>query len=693
MSPATRRIATLFTTELRTMVRDRRTVVMSIVLPVVMIPLLLFAQQVTEERRERALEAREYTYAVTGSRAEEARSIVAAAVARVGEPSARFREVRPDDPLTALARGEVDAVVEAGETREVQEAERGERRAPSRPAALLGADEWLSALPPDLMALTVIYRGNVDASESAADRLADRLESEQRARRAALARDAGFGDAAGAVLTVDEDNLAGDEEVAGLALGRFATLMLLLFLFTGGAVVAQDTLAGEKERGTLETLLTTAAARGEIVTAKFLLVFSIAVLIAGIQVANLLVYVGFELIPTSAPLAAVVTPVVAAGLFVFVLPLAALVSAMLLLVSGYARSYREAQINFMPLMLVTAVPALAATLPAVPLRSAIALVPVANISVGVKEILVGRLDWPFLLLAWGVTAATAGWAIRLAARTLSTERLITPSAADTFERPGVPALRPGRIFTWFAVMWAVLLLVSLNLGPDFDIRLQLLINLGGIFLGGSWLFMRRYRLDWRETLLLRVPRWEVWVAVLVGAPAGLAVGTGVFQLANLIVPVPSAVLESFSQYLVPPDMSFWLLLPFLTIMPGVLEEIAFRGVLQQSLRRFFRPVPTVLLVGLIFGLFHVSLFRLFPTAFLGVLFAAVTMITGSIYPAMVWHALNNALALVTGYYGWSVASLEPGGYAAATALLALSFWILWRTRPDADARSPSPSRP
>lgn len=128
-------------------------------------------------------------------------------------------------------------------------------------------------------------------------------------------------------------------------------------------------------------------------------------------------------------------------------------------------------------------------------------------------------------------------------------------------------------------------------------------------------------------------------------------------------------------------------------MPGVLEEIAFRGVLQQSLRRFFRPVPTVLLVGLIFGLFHVSLFRLFPTAFLGVLFAAVTMITGSIYPAMVWHALNNALALVTGYYGWSVASLEPGGYAAATALLALSFWILWRTRPDADARSPSPSRP
>jgi sodium transport system permease protein len=517
--------------------------------------------------------------------------------------------------------------------------------------------------------------------------LRERLDDELRARRDRLARDAGLAGEVDAVLVIREDDLAADEGVAGLALGRIATLMLLLFLFAAGAVVAQDTLAGEKERGTLETLLTTAATRGEIVTAKFLLILAVGVAITVIQVVNLLVYVGFGIIPTSASLATVVTPGLALGLLVFVLPLAALVSAMLLLVSGYARSYREAQINFMPLMLATAVPALAASLPALPLRSAIVLVPVANISVGVKEILVGRADWPFLLVAWIVTAGAAGWAMRLAVRTLSTERLIVPSAGDTFERPGVPALRPERIFTWFAVMWAVLLLVSLNLGPAVDIRLQLLVNLVGIFLGGSWLFMRRYRLDWRETVLLRVPRWPVWIAVLVGAPAGLGVGMGVFQLANQVVPVPAEILESFSQYLVPPDMSFWALLPFLTLMPGVLEEITFRGVLQQSLRRFFRPVPTVLLVGLIFGLFHVSLFRLFPTAFLGVLLATVTMVTGSIFPAMLWHTLNNAIALVAGYYGWSVASLEPGGYAAATALLGLSFWILWRTRPDADTRT------
>jgi sodium transport system permease protein len=122
---------------------------------------------------------------------------------------------------------------------------------------------------------------------------------------------------------------------------------------------------------------------------------------------NLLVYVGFGLIPTAGTLAAVVTPAMAAGLLVFLLPLAALVAGVLVLVSGYARSYREAQLYFMPLLLVAAVPALAAFLPAVSLRSVLALVPVANVSVGVKELLVGRVDWPMLAIVWAVTAAAA----------------------------------------------------------------------------------------------------------------------------------------------------------------------------------------------------------------------------------------------------------------------------------------------
>src|SRR2546423_15200174 len=70
---------------------------------------------------------------------------------------------------------------------------------------------------------------------------------------------------------------------------------------------------------------------------------------------------------------------------------------------------------------------------------------------------------------------------------------------------------------------------------------------------------------------------------------------------------------------------------FPSIMPGIFEEITFRGVLLHGLRQRFRPAMTVLLVGIIFGLFHVALFRFAPTALLGMILAAVTLLTRSIF--------------------------------------------------------------
>jgi sodium transport system permease protein len=653
-------------------------VVMSLVLPLLVIPIMLFAGRWTEQRRERQLAVREYAYAVAGSRADEARALVASAVAASagGSDRATFREVTTGDALTALQSGDVDVYIDAATVADLL----ARSTSDSAIAARLDPEERLRTLPGDLLALSLVYRGDRDPSDAGASRLQARLRDARLGARSDALSNAGFALAAADVMPVEPVNLAAATQVAGLALGRIATLLLLMFLFTGGAVVAQDTLAGEKERGTLETLLTTAASRREIVTAKLLLVLTVAVTITTIQVGNLLAYARLQLIPSAARLADVVTPSLAAGLLLFLLPLAALISAALLLVSGYAKSYREAQFNFMPILLLSAMPALAATLPGISLRSAIVVVPIANISVGVRELLVGRVDLPFLVAAWLITAGAAAWTVRMTERALSNERLIVPSVGEPRARDGVTALTAGAVFSWFAAMLAVLLLVSLNLGQTVDIRGQVLINLVGIFLAGSFLFLRRYRLPARDMLLLKPAPWQAWLAVAAGAPAALVTGVGVARLANLVVPVPEEVLESFGQYLAPDDISLWQLLPMLTLLPGICEEIAFRGVLLQSLRRFFRPWTAALMAGLIFGVFHVSLFRLFPTAFLGVILAAVTMLSGSIYPAMVWHALNNGISLVASHYNVAIGLLPADGYAAAAAILALSFWILWRSR-------------
>jgi sodium transport system permease protein len=197
--------------------------------------------------------------------------------------------------------------------------------------------------------------------------------------------------------------------------------------------------------------------------------------------------------------------------------------------------------------------------------------------------------------------------------------------------------------------------------------------------------LRVYRLDAREALGLRMPHPAAWVAALVGAPSALVVGLGIAQLGSYFFPVPEELLRQFGQELFPASVPLWQMLLFIAVLPGVCEEIAFRGMLLYGLKRRFGPVGLCLAVGVIFGLFHFSLFRLIGTAFLGVLLSAVTLLSGSIFPAMLWHFANNAiavLAVTSGYGGevplwWSAAALVP---------LAFSFWLLWRFRHQSRSR-------
>lgn len=672
-------VATLLATELRMLLRDRRTVALSIVLPLVIMPLMLFAGSWVNRARERKLAEAPARIVIAGARADAVRDLVERlrALPAADKPPA-VEIVTVADATAALAAADLDAILEGLDP---AEARRTADPTPTPgPGARRDRDDPDAGVLDGVPVVRIVYRADRDRSEHAAQRLGAAFARLRGAARAELLARAAFPVAPETVAAVTEANLASAGHKAGLGLGRTLTLLLLLFLFSGGSVVAVDALAGEKERGTLETLLTTAAGRLEIVTAKLLAVVAVALTITAIQAANFLVYVGFGLIPTSADLAAAVPPAVAILLFVLYLPVALLVSGVLLLVSGHARTYKEAQLNFFPVMLLGIIPALAPFLPGVPLRSAIVAVPLANLAVAVKEVLTGTFDWPMLALAWAVTAVAGLWVARLVVRTLTTERLITASDLDAADLAGGPALFPKRVVRWFALGWVALFLVSSYAGEGLDLRVQLAINLVVVFLGGSLVLIRWYRLDIREALALRRPRPAVWVAVAVAVPSALLTGIGVFRLANLVVPVPRKMLEAFGEQLLPADIPLWQLVLFLTVLPGICEEIAFRGVLLHGLRRRLRPVPLALVVGITFGLFHFALFRIAPTAFLGVLLAAVTLLTGSIYPAMVWHAANNALGIVTAELGIDLGGMPAGVHVAAAAILALAAWIVWRNR-------------
>ncbi len=665
-------VGTLLGTEVKLLLRDRRTVLVSIVLPLLVMPVLLFAGRMMEERRTRRLEATRFTYAVTGSQAATARHLLEAAQ-RPQPPAAPLllEEVATADPIAALADASLDLWVQALAVEE----------SPSLPAtaAAAGEDPDDEAATPGVPIILLAYRADRDRSEEAMQRFRDALQRVRQAERFQLLAEAGLPIPADQVVVVEERDVASAQQVTGLQVGRLLTVFFLLFILSGGAVVATDTLAGEKERGTLETLLTTAAGRRAIIAAKLLAIFAVALAITLIQALNFLAYVVFRFVPLPTAFALDLSPGTALAVLVMLLPVAALVSAVLLLTSGIATSYREAQLYFFPTFLLALAPALASFLPGLTLRSAIALVPIAGVAVGVKEILTGAADPPWLALTWLVNAAAAAAAALAAERTLSSERLIAPAAEPAAAEPS-PQLFQRHVLRAFAVLWAILLVVSLNFEGRLDVRVQTMVNLVGVLLVGTLVLVRRYRLNPRHALALRPVRWPVWLAVAVGAPAGLCTGVGVFRLAKLVVPVPPEMLEAFSEALLPEALPLWQAILFLAILPGICEELAFRGLFTYGLHRRLHPLALVPVVGLAFGIFHGALFRIAPTAYLGMLLTALTLLTGSVFPAMLWHALHNALALAADHLNAPLDEASATLYGLSATALMVAAFILWRAR-------------
>ena len=589
------------------------------------------------------------------------------------------------DARRALQSGTIHFYVEALSGRDAdarQKAEKPEEKrgrlgdGPTSSSELAVERKRLPGVP----LLLVYFKGDQDDSMAGRSRMEELLRRVRRSERDLLLANQGFSLDPKQVFSVEERNEASAGQVTGSWVGRFLTVFLLMFMLSGGAVAAMDIIAGEKERGSLETLLTTAATRTEIVAAKQATILVVALVITLIQVANLLVYVTFRLIKLPKDFVIDAPPPVILTLLLLFIPVAALMASVLLMLSAYAKTYKEAQLYFFPVYLVSLIPAAASFLPGVDLRSAIVLVPLANVSVAVREIMVGKFDWPMIAVTVVIMAAVAGWAIRVSARMLSTESLITASESDAADFAGGAALFQKRVLRWYAVMAAALFVVAANVPQLATFRGQLLFNEVGLFLGASLLMVRIYRLNVRETFAFRPVKPAVWPAILFAIPSGNIVAVGVFRLASLVLPVPERMLEQFGKDIMPGNIPAWQMVIFLALLPGICEEIAFRGPLLYGLRKKLRPVPLALTVGLIFGLFHVALFRIVPTAFLGVILTAVALMTGSVFPCMLLHAGNNAFGYMAARLELPVAGFDWRVYAAAAAIFALSIYIIYRNR-------------
>ncbi|HEX2659998.1 MAG TPA: ABC transporter permease subunit/CPBP intramembrane protease [Polyangia bacterium] len=459
-------------------------------------------------------------------------------------------------------------------------------------------------------------------------------------------------------------SLASKSKVGGYVLSKILPLIVVLMTMLGAFYPAIDITAGERERGTLETLLTSPVRRFDLMTGKVLAVATLAMLTGVLNIVSMSLTVA-ETSKLAAGGATFSIPWShALATMLIVVPAAFLFASVMVAIGAMARSFKEAQTLLMPVYLLCFAPSLVASMAEFPLAGVVLLIPGTNLTLLARELMTGTAH---LLPALVVLASTVGFgalALMLAARLYDSERLLASTDGETMRvgtwvrhlvgrAPGgrTPVeTTAGHALALFGVAFVLWYFVFTWL-QHWRMLPGLLLSQWGGFLGLVWLYARLTNRSLGAALVVKRPRGlAVLGATCVGLSGWLLLGV----LSDHLMPPPRELTESLRRLIRPPgeDRPLWLAVFALGVTPAVCEEALFRGPILRGLRSRFSVPFACLLTGVLFGLLHGDIWRFLPTLLLGALLSWVALTSGSILPSMLAHSLNNSTLIVLGYYGW-----------------------------------------
>jgi sodium transport system permease protein len=229
---------------------------------------------------------------------------------------------------------------------------------------------------------------------------------------------------------IKTENVASPEKVIGAAIGGFLPYFIIVLCLMGATYPAIDLTAGEKERGTIETILCSPVPRTDIVLGKFLMVLTAALCTAvlaiismgtSFQVAKQVLANtdgGNDLLNFSIGMKTI------GAVFLMVIPLAVLFASGLIAIALTAKSYKEAQSYIAPLTILVVLPAVAGLMPGVEFNARMALIPILNTSLVCKEIVAGTYHWGSIAIIFGSTCVYASAALYVAVSLFNREDVL-----------------------------------------------------------------------------------------------------------------------------------------------------------------------------------------------------------------------------------------------------------------------------
>jgi len=228
-------------------------------------------------------------------------------------------------------------------------------------------------------------------------------------------------------FSVKAGNVAPPAKVGAAIFGGFIPYLIIIFCFTGAMYPAIDLTAGEKERGTMETILSSPVSRTDLVIGKFLMVVTASIITAVLSLLSVgvsLAWGGRGMMGAAgSSLKIAINPSAVLAVMVLLLPLAVLFAAGLLAVALLAKSYREAQTYVSPLIFIVVTPAIVGTM-GIDLNWKTAFVPILNTSLVSKEIIAGTYHWGYMAAIFGMTCVYAALGLAAAVHMFNREDVL-----------------------------------------------------------------------------------------------------------------------------------------------------------------------------------------------------------------------------------------------------------------------------
>lgn len=507
----------------------------------------------------------------------------------------------------------------------------------------------------------LIYRAGSAPSEAALHFVESRLQAFNKLGLDAELKRIGV---AVTLPAATERHPVGYSGAPNFSLAALIPLILVLMTVTGAVYPAIDLTAGERERGTLETLIAAPVPRLGLLLAKYAAVLTVALLTAVINL------IGMTITAHSSGLAAGLFGTgMSFGVVIKVLLLlalfAAFFSAILLALTSYARSFKEAQAYIIPLMLLCLVPGILCLIPGLEFAGWMAVTPLVNIVMLARDLLEGTVQTGLAIAAICSTVFYIAAAIAIAARIFGTDAILYGSQAtwsDLVRRPQEPqpTASLASAMLGLALMFPTYFVLANDLARSPELSMQTRLQVCAIitvavFAGIPLGLATIGRVTWSNGLGLSWPRWGTLLAAAVLGVSLWPIAHEIFLLSEWLglsslgvsrIAAAEVILNQFK------SVPLALILVTLGLAPAACEELSFRGFVFGALRSRLSGLWTVVISAVLFGVFHevLSSGRLLPSLFMGLALGFVRLRSGSILPGMLLHAVHNCLLLTMSYH-------------------------------------------